>query len=193
MYLLEGALESANVTRWILDRDAPQLPSGLSAKERTHAYEVSVVDEFYRLGQRSFERRGLAAMWERPILSGRRGRPESIDIALFDEAAGIETRLEFGIYTQSKLKDDSEKLAKFAGSALSGYPQTEGFVLLWTETTSLPNSGVELARASTKFSAAAAKVTSTTVTHLATSAIDLFSSDLDKPRMATVAVFQVTP
>lgn len=193
MYLLEGALESANITRWILDRDAPQLPSGLSAKERHHAFEVSVVDEFHRLGQRSFERSGQAAMWERPILTGRRGRPESIDIALFDQTAGAETRLEFGIYSATKLKEDSEKLARLAPSTLAGFPQTDGFVLLWSETTSLPNSGRELVKASAKFSAAAAKVTAATVTHLATSAIDLFSSELDKPRMATVAAFQVVP
>lgn len=193
MYLLEGALESANITRWILDRDAPALPAGLSAKERTHAYEVSVVDEFHRLGQRTFERNGLSAMWERPILTGKRGRPESIDIALFDEASKTETRLEFGVYSAAKLKDDSEKLARLSTITLSDYPSTEGFVLLWSETKSLANTVKELANASRRFTDAAAKASPASVTHLATSSIDLFSSELGKPRVAVVAAFCVVP
>lgn len=193
MYLLEGALESANITRWVLDRDAPPLPSSLSAKERTRAYEVSVVDEFHRLGQRTFERHGLSAMWERPILTGRRGRPESIDIALFDAADKTETRLEFGVYSAAKLKDDSEKLARLSAITLDDFPRTEGFVLLWSETRSLSNTAKELANASGRLTDAAGRVSSASVTHLATSSIDLFSSELDKPRVAVVGAFCVVP
>ncbi len=86
MYLLEGALESANITRWVLERGALEPPTSSSTSTRRSAYEVSVVDEFHRLGQPTFERQSVAAMWERPILTGKRGRPESIDIALFDSA-----------------------------------------------------------------------------------------------------------
>src|SRR5690606_8544255 len=92
VYLLEGALESANVTRWVLERGTPPLPEELSASQRKHAFEVTVVDEFHRLAQRSFERQEVAAMWERPFPTGKQGKPLSVDIALFDQANRRETR-----------------------------------------------------------------------------------------------------
>jgi hypothetical protein len=193
VYLLEGALESANITRWILERDALELPKELSQSERKHAYEVTVVDEFHRLAQRSFERQEVAAMWERPMLTGARGRPEAIDIALFDKGQGVESRLEFGLFTVGKLRSDAEKLASLSTRTLPSFSAIENYVLLWLERTTKPNSDAELRRNAKGFSEAAAKVEGARVEHVLTSAVDLFSSEINEPRVATIGLFEVTP
>lgn len=191
VYLLEGAIESANVTRWILERGSVPLPTELADHDRKHSYEVTVVDEFHRLAQRSFERQGVAAMWERPILTGSRGRPESVDISLFDKTRSTETRLEFGLFTASKVRTNSEKLVGLGGRTLPNYSTLENYILLWVERTTKPNTDAELRANASVFTKAAVGVTGAKVAHLLTSAVDLFSSKENEPRVATIGLFEM--
>lgn len=149
--LLEGALESANVTRWVLERGQTKGPTGIGGTLRKHAFEVSVVDQFHRLAQSWFARADVAAVWERPFPTGKRGKPLAVDIALFNETKKIESRLEFGSYTKTKLRDDARKLADLQDTSLAGYPKVENFVLLWEEHADKENSRDNLIAASRTF------------------------------------------
>src|SRR3954454_17529480 len=63
--VLQGAIELANVERWVLEHGEADPPSGLSGALRKSAYEVTVVDRFHRLARRDFDRRGYVSVWER--------------------------------------------------------------------------------------------------------------------------------
>lgn len=94
--LLQAAIEIANAERWALEiGDAPAPPS-LQQTLRRSAYEVTVVDVLHRVARRYFDQHGYRAVWERAFLTGQRGRPESVDISLFESATGSETRIELG-------------------------------------------------------------------------------------------------
>lgn len=128
-----GAIESSNVERWALAFGAA-LPPILPGTLRTNSYETEVVGSVHRLGQRYWERRGEAAIWERPFLvPGQTGRPPAIDIALFNSVAGTETRVEFGLYTKTKLGKDAEKLAKLSATTEDGFGTVTNYVVLWLD------------------------------------------------------------
>jgi len=138
LVLTYGAIESTNVERWALEFGAAA-PPGLPGTMRRSAYETDVVGSIHRLGQRYWERRGEAAVWERPLPTGLPGRPPSVDIALFDTANARETRLEFGVcsttaagtLTRQKLRDDAEKLVELAVHTDGGFGAVENYVVLW--------------------------------------------------------------
>jgi hypothetical protein len=138
--LTYGAIEAANVERWALAFGAAA-PPVLPGTMRVSSYETDVVGTIHRLGQRYWERRGEAAVWERPFPTGEQGRPKAVDIALFDTTGQRETRIEFGLYTKNnaghatkkKLEDDAEKLAGLVGTVAPGYPNVENYIVLWHE------------------------------------------------------------
>lgn len=112
------ALAAASIERWALSRVAhdqrrrvgSSVPAELRESAKRHQYEVSVVEAFLRLGAQSFAANQTEALWERQFRHGNRGRPISVDIALFNEARGEEAWIEFGEYSAAKVKNDSEKL-----------------------------------------------------------------------------------
>lgn len=136
--LTHGAVEATNVERWALQFGAPPAPDLVGALRRS-AYETDVVGTIHTLAQRYWERRGEAAVWERPFPTGQRGRPPAVDIALFNAATGTETRIEFGLcsvtaagnLTRTKLAEDVEKLVDLAPSTLDNYPNVRNYVILW--------------------------------------------------------------
>lgn len=190
-HLLEGALESANVTRWVLERGQTVAPTGLGGTLRKHAFEVSVVDQFHRLAQTWFARADVAAVWERPFPTGRRGKPLAVDIALFNETKKTEKRLEFGKYTKTKLRDDSLKLANLTGTTIMDYPKVENFVLLWEEHADRSNSRENLETTSRAFSQDAAAITAANVRHRITTCVDLFATTASQAHTAVIGVFEV--
>ncbi len=132
LVLTLGAIEAVNVERWALQfgaKDPPVLPGSM----RSSAYETDVVGAIHRLGQRYWERRGEAAMWERPFVTGAAGRPPAVDISLFDANRGVETRVEFGRFTPSKLKSDAAKLAELGTDTHMEFPSVESLLILWVE------------------------------------------------------------
>lgn len=138
LVLTYGAIESTNVERWALEFGAAEAP-GLPGTMRRSAYETDVVGSIHRLGQRYWERRGEAAVWERPFPTGQQGRPPAVDIALFNSASTRETRLEFGLcsttaagtLTRQKLRDDADKLAELSAQTEPGFGTIENYVVLW--------------------------------------------------------------
>lgn len=140
LVLVQGAVESTNVERWALAFGAVESPV-LPGTLRTGAYETDVVGSIHRLGQRYWERRGEAAVWERPFPTGASGRPPAVDIALFSDQDKRETRLEFGMcsttkkgtLTKSKLRDDAAKLAGLTDEVEQGFEDVENYVILWHE------------------------------------------------------------
>lgn len=112
------ALASASIERWALSRVAndqrrrvgSSVPAELRESAKRHQYEVSVVEAFLRLGAQSFAAHQTEALWERQFRHGRRGRPISVDVALFNEVRGEEAWIEFGEYSVAKVKSDSKKL-----------------------------------------------------------------------------------
>lgn len=128
--LLQAAIEIANTERWALERGEQSAPAALAGMLRKTAYEVTVVDGFHRIARRYFERGGYRAVWERPFPMGGKGRPLAVDVALFG-ADNTETRIELGIYSQTKLKSDAEKLHKLATETLPNYPNVVSRLALW--------------------------------------------------------------
>ncbi len=131
------AIEATNVERWGLEFGAPE-PPNIGGTLRRNAYETDVVGNLHRIGQRYWLQRGEAAVWERPFLTGARGRPPAVDIALFNQAGNKETRLEFGLYgsatsplSKAKLNTDIKGLVKHAGDKANGYPNVENYMLHW--------------------------------------------------------------
>ena len=126
--LTHGAIEAANVERWALAFGAAA-PPALPGTMRTSAYETDVVGTIHRY----WERRGEAAVWERPFPTGDQGRPKAVDISLFSSGNQRETRLEFGLYSRTgqgkpakkKLADDAEKLADLSTTTEAGF---DGFM-----------------------------------------------------------------
>ncbi|RKE60510.1 hypothetical protein [Microbacterium sp. AG238] len=192
--LTQAALSIVNTQRRVLDRDALQLGVGLRPSKRDAAYEVTVVDQFYQLGQRHFERRNISAMWERPFLTGQRGRPTAVDISLFYEGKGREVRVEFGRYTKEKLRSDAKKLNALTTQVEPGYGNVVNHLVLWEErATSLTR--IALLAQLERFRRQATEVSSPTmlVEVLMASSVDLFAEQHDQHRVIDVGLFKVTP
>ncbi|MBM7331362.1 hypothetical protein JS562_51680 [Agrobacterium sp. S2] len=199
--LTQAAISIANTERRVLDRvgnsirekNKTLLPSSVDS-ERTSAYEVTVVDLFYQLGQQSFAAHGSAPIWERPFKTGKRGRPKAVDVALFRHSHHEETRIEFGAYSKSKLKKDAKKLRDLTGSPLiPGISSVSNYAILWNERdTRLTAASVNQWTLNCEADAASASSTSMVVTLEMTSSVDLFSEVASQYRVADVAIFSVT-
>lgn len=138
--LTQAAITLTNVQRWAQRRtlqiasersgevEATVVPAAIRDAAKTKQYEVSVVDAFIQLGAQSFALHGSEAVWERPFLTGGRGRPVAVDVALFNAARSEESRLEFGEYSRRKLSDDSRKLARLP---IDGGLRVTNYLILW--------------------------------------------------------------
>lgn len=209
--LTQAALSITNTERRVLDRDRPESIAAISQDTQSRsAYEVTVVDRFYQLGQRAFERRHARAVWERSYPTGTRGRPSATDVCLFtspdlkdDDEQMRETRLEFGIYSLGKLREDAIKLHNLLGTTDSSYPEVINLLLLWEEVdTRMTGEGLR-SRVS-KMDVHARKVTTettfgpkkcpspATVDLLMVSGVDLFAETEGAHRTAYVGLFKVT-
>ena len=136
--LMEAAVALASVERWVQESVSAAARSKAGATILTEAiknagkrdsYEVSVVDGFMRLGAVSFAAHGSEAVWERSFPTGKKGRPLSVDVCLFNAKRNEEARVEFGLYTLTKLRGDARKLAIDLAA-----PEPHGvsnFVMLW--------------------------------------------------------------
>ncbi|WP_237768028.1 hypothetical protein [Serinicoccus sp. CNJ-927] len=155
--ILQGAIESVDAERFVLERDQAEIPEEMRPFARNESYEVSVVGKFHTLAQRWLERQKLAAVWERPVAkrSTGSGRHPTIDISLFGElpipgSASApqkrEIRLEFGFFQiaspkrakamrvdEAKLRSDADKLyaLRTQASPVPGTLVIDNFILLW--------------------------------------------------------------
>lgn len=86
------------LTEYFLDNEASIKPIREKLKSKEESYEVSVVENFYKLGQANFALHGSIPIWERAI------QKKSIDISLFNIKNKEESRIEFGFYSKKKLK-----------------------------------------------------------------------------------------
>jgi hypothetical protein len=192
--LLQASIEIANAERWALEIGEPAPPASLQQSLRRTAYEVTVVDNLHRIARRYFAQRGALGVWERPFPTGLRGRPETVDVALFNDVASTETRIELGLYTNSKLRTEASKLARLATDALPDYPTIENLILLWlvdeeTLTKQTPGEAVRRFRdASTTINASHPDFR---VLPLLASSVDLFTARPGGSRRATAGLFQV--
>jgi hypothetical protein len=133
------------------------------------------------------------SIWERPLKTGQRGRPKAIDVSLFNTAQNAEVRLELGLYTKTKLRDDAKKLLNESGNpGLNGYTVARNLIALWDlreqKTTQAD------ARAWMKRFASDAAVVSTNtmaVRPLVASTMDLFVADAQGARFTVVCLFEV--
>jgi len=196
--LTEAAVLSAEVERWVqadvvaksraMDELSPELAEA-NREAKKESYEVTVVDQFRRLGGVSFAAHGSIAAWERPFRTGEKGRPVAVDICLFNGQQNEETRIEFGRYTLGKLKDDSKKLAKLGGGEAFAVKR---FVILWN----VAMSGVSVTDKAwaTKCTDAAASATTATfaVNMMLATEQDLFSTEHLERRKVQVGLFSVT-
>lgn len=82
-----------------------------------------------RLGAVSFAAHGSEAVWERSFPTGKKGRPLSVDVCLFNAKRNEEARVEFGVYTLAKLRSDAKKLAVDLSAAEPH--KVSNFVMLW--------------------------------------------------------------
>lgn len=199
--LAQAAISIANTQRWALDRvlrslqteNATALPESADS-ERTHAYEVTVVDTFVQLGQQSFAAHGSTPMWERPLRTGKRGRPKAIDVSLFNKGNSEESRIEFGMHEPGKLAEDAQKLLGSVGDALIDYHQwVRNYIIIWRERGE-PNTQSN-ARAWVKLCEEEAKAVITplgTVALLIASSVDLFAEEAKQHRVADVALYEAT-
>lgn len=147
-----GAVEIASTRREVLDAVTPHQVTMLDnlMLPRHNVYETSVVFEFSQLAREDFARHGNLAVWERPLdwmpAAGTYRRHGSIDMALFSESRGFETRIEFGksspmrrTFRDTKLESDAEKLfeSKSEPPKLKRADgtdwETENFIVLWAE------------------------------------------------------------
>jgi hypothetical protein len=136
--LMEAAVALANVERWVQESvsaaarakaGATILTDAIKKAGKRDSYEVSVVDGFMRLGAVSFAAHGTEAVWERSFPTGKKGRPLSVDVCLFNGKRKEEARVEFGLYSLGKLKSDAKKLAVDLSAA---EPHSVlNFVMLW--------------------------------------------------------------
>jgi hypothetical protein len=193
LVLLQGAIELANVERWVLEHGEDDAPEGLNGLLRRNAYEVTVVDRFHRLARRDFERRGYVGVWERPLQTGLAGRPKAIDVSLFDVKAKEEVRLELGLYTKTKLRSDAKKLlAERTNGLIDGYSVTRNLLALWQlreQKTTQAVARTWMARFNAD--ASAVSTSSMTVTPLVASTMDLFVAEANRARYAVAALFEV--
>lgn len=195
------------------------IPVGLFGKGKGSAYEVTVVDQFFQLGQQSFALHGSVAMWERgidsPSSSQKVSYKKSIDICLFNLAKAEESRIEFGFYTTSKLQEDAQKLIDLSSVVETDYPTVSSYLILWSENVNPSVRGRPTARSllgtqqvptgtqriaeqwRAKFVKEALSVSNKlrggSVELRVCSTVDLFSekTGIDSKRMAHVALFQV--
>ncbi|MDO5069586.1 MAG: hypothetical protein Q4D78_05205 [Neisseria zoodegmatis] len=133
-----AALSIANTERRLAEyflRKNESIPNHIESKKE--AYEVSVVENFYKLGQQNFALHGSIPIWERRINipAGQNTTSEnfSIDISLFHPIRREESRIEFGFYKKDKLKSDTNKLIKLHNLKDSGFENINNFIILWTE------------------------------------------------------------
>ena len=191
--LLQGAIELANVERWVLEHGESPPPVGLQGLLKKHAYEVSVVDRFHRLARRDFDRKGYVSIWERPLTTGAKGRPKTIDVSLFDTATQEEVRVELGLYKKKELREDAKKLHAEKGNPyLAGYTVDRNVLALWAlreekTTAEVANDWM----ATFKADAAAVSNANLTVTALLASTLDLFVAEPGGHRYAVVGLFDV--
>jgi hypothetical protein len=156
--ILQGAIESVDAERFVLERDEAQVPPELRTFARLGSYEVSVVARFHTLVQRWVERHKLSAFWERPVVyrQAGSGRQPTIDVSLFGEppaaaadgtpVARREVRLEFGFFKilsptrprtrrvdPEKIRKDAEKLHQLTNETapVPGLFAVENYILLW--------------------------------------------------------------
>ena len=137
--LTQAAVTITNVERWAQERTLEiaaerggtyesVVPPDVRVSAKRLQYEVSVVDEFLRLAAHSFALNGSEAVWERPFRTGVRGRPPTIDVALFNARRREESRIEFGYYSKAKLRDDARKLADLP---VEGGLRVTNYLILW--------------------------------------------------------------
>jgi hypothetical protein len=208
--LTEAAISVTNVRRWAarrieettLARAATRasgqgkppagsaVPPEVAEKAKTRQYEVSVVDEFVQLGAQSFAAHGTEAVWERPILTGRKGRPKAVDVALFNGGRSEESRLEFGEYTVKKLKDDAKKLASLPQD---GELKITNYLILWRiREDTLTNKSVKAWLKTCEDDAAAASESGSFLVKVRlVSSQDLFVAESNKKRTIETAIFSV--
>lgn len=136
--LMEAAVALANVERWVQESVSAAarekagtsiLTDAIKNAGKRDSYEVSVVDGFMRLGAVSFAAHGSEAVWERSFPTGKKGRPLSVDVCLFNGRRKEEARVEFGLYTLGKLRSDSKKLA--LDLSAPELHRVSNFVMLW--------------------------------------------------------------
>lgn len=191
--LAQAAISIANTERRVLDRDAPPTVEGQVSKGAS--YEVTVVDRFYQLAQRSFASRGLGAVWERRFPTGQRGRPKSIDISLFGPSCpgsdvSVETRIEFGLYSSDKLRDDAVKLHELRKEVTEGYHEIRNLLILWEEDGGRMTANTLQDRLS-RMKRDCTAISSPAVSLVMVSGVDLFSESEDAHRVAYVGLFRV--
>jgi hypothetical protein len=194
--LFQASIEIANAERWALEIGDSPVPAPLQQALRRSAYEVTVVDIFHRIARRFFEQYHYRAVWERPFQTGKAGRPEAIDIALFDAEAHEETRLELGLYSRTKLKSDATKLARLAADFIQGFETVHNFLMLW-EITEERLTKITSRTAMEAFKADSAEITLAQGAYVArpllASSIDLFVAKSGASRQATIGLFQMEP
>ena len=194
--LLQASIEIANAERWALEIGDPPIPPSLQANLRRNAYEVTVVDALHRVARRYFDQHGHRAVWERTFQTGKPGRPESIDISLFRDATHLETRIELGLYSKSKLNEDATKLARLVASVIDGYPTVQNLLILWEiSEKKLTRKIVVDAMSAFKTDADALQIDNgqQEIRPLLASGIDLFVGKRSASRCATVGLFQLVP
>jgi hypothetical protein len=194
--LFQASIEIANAERWALEIGDSPPPVALQQALRRSAYEVTVVDIFHRVGRRFFEQYQYRAVWERPFQTGKAGRPEAIDIALFDAESHEETRLELGLYSKTKLRNDATKLARLAADVIQGFEVVNNILMFWeiTEEKLTRNTSRTAMEA---FKSDASGLTLDNGTYAArpllASSIDLFVARSGASRQATIGLFQMEP
>ena len=146
LMLTEASISLTNIQRWTQERVTEEalnnlegggrasiVPGTLRNSSKTAQYETEVVDTFLHISAQSFAYHGSEALWERPIRTGKRGRPISIDVSLFNAEKGEEARIEFGFYSKTKLRQDSDKLWQIQAAAVDNIPNmtVANFLILW--------------------------------------------------------------
>lgn len=202
LVLTFGAVATTNVERWALAFGAAT-PPDIPGTMRRASYETDVVGSIHRLGQRYWERRGEAAVWERPFPRPGRGRPPAVDIALFNAVTQTETRVEFGLFSDSargeptgaKLADDSAKLLELSSESHEDFPHIANYVVLWHEfrgpRTSMTTKRRNAMRTRCREFAASASTDDLTVDLLMLTGGHLFPDVDDEHHWIAVALFRV--
>jgi hypothetical protein len=194
--LLQASIEIANAERWALEIGDTPAPASLQQSLRRSAYEVTVVDALHRVARRYFDQHDYRAVWERPFQTGMRGRPESIDISLFEIAAERETRLELGLYSKSKLSEDAKKLARLTLTALEGYGTILNLLMLWEineERLTADTARTTMAKFKAHSNGLVIEHGTYAIVPLLASSVDLFVARSGASRHATVGLFSVMP
>lgn len=191
--LLQAAVSISNTERWALELEETPPPVELAGMLRTTAYEVAVVDRFHLIAQRYFERAGSRAVWERPFQTGKKGRPKSIDVVLFQQDDKRETRVELGRYSKVKLEADTEKLAGLNFNTLAEYPKVRSLVALWDERASRLThaAATRWMHDFTDDAKEIADATDIAVKPMLSSCVDLFAAKAKEYRYVVVALFEV--